>query len=127
VDVFGPANFLTIWPQSDPAKSVIKHNELNSPEGALFGGPIPEKAELAKKASPTLLVTKDAPPFLILHGKKDYVVPWQQSEELDAALKKAGVDSTLVLSETAGHDGTVMGRPNDKLIAEFFDKHLKKK
>jgi len=127
VDIYGPANFLTIWPQSDPDKSVIKHNELNSPEGALFGGPIPEKTEIAKKASPTLNVTKDAPPFLIFHGKKDYVVPWQQSEELDAALRNAGVDSTLLLSETAGHDGKFFQPPYDKTLIEFFEKHLKKK
>jgi acetyl esterase/lipase len=126
VNIFGPANFLTIWPQSDPKTTVIKHNELDSPEGRLFGGPIPEKEELAKKASPSLLVTKDAPPFLILHGKKDRLVPWQQSEELDAALKKAGVESTLMLSETAGHDGTLFAPPYDKAIDEFFAKHLEK-
>lgn len=126
VDVFGPANFLTIWPQSDPKTTVIKHNELDSPEGRLFGGPIPEKTELAKQASPVTYVSKEAPPFLILHGKKDRLVPWQQSEELDAALKKAGVDSTLILVDDAGHDGGVMGGANSRKTAEFFDKHLKK-
>jgi acetyl esterase/lipase len=125
VDVFGPANFLTIWPQSDPKTTVVKHHELDSPEGRLFGGPIPEKTALAKQASPMTYVSKNAPPFLILHGKKDRVVPWQQSEELHEALKKAGADSTLILVDDAGHDGNVAG-PNGKKIAEFFDKHLKK-
>jgi len=124
VDVFGPADFLTIWAQSDPATTVIKHNELDSPEGRLFGGPIPQKAELARHASPVTHVTKDAPPYLILHGKKDRLVPWQQSAELDVYLKRADVESTLILVETAGHDGGVTS-PHGKTIDAFFDRHLK--
>jgi len=124
VDVFGPADFLTIWSQSDPKTTVIKHNELDSPEGRLFGGPIPVKTELARHASPVTHVTKESPPYLILHGKKDRLVPWQQSAELDVYLKKADVESTLILVETAGHDGGVTS-PHGKTIDAFFDRHLK--
>jgi acetyl esterase/lipase len=126
VDVFGPTDFLTIWSQSDPKTTAIKHNEPDSPEGKLFGGAIPEKTELASQASPVMHVTKDAPPFLILHGKKDRLVPWQQSAELDVYLKKADVESTLILVEDAGHDGNVMAGANNQKTIEFFDKHLKK-
>jgi acetyl esterase/lipase len=126
VDIFGPSNFLTIWEQSDPATTAIKHNEPDSPEGKLFGGPIPEKTELARKASPIAHVSKDSPPFLIYHGKKDRLVPWRQSQELHDALKKAGVDSTLYLADEAGHDGGAMG-PHGARMDEFFDKHLKAK
>ena len=126
VDVFGPANFLTIWEQSDPATTVVKHNEPDSPEGKLLGGAIPEKTELAKKVSPVTYVSKASPPFLILHGKKDNVVPWKQSEELHETLKKAGADSTLILVENAGHDGGVIGGANSEKMIEFFEKHLKK-
>lgn len=126
VDVFGPTDFLTIWSQSDPKTTAIKHNEPSAPETPLLGGTIPQKAELAKHASPITHVTKDAPPFLILHGKKDTLVPWQQSAELDVYLKKADVESTLILVEQAGHDGNVMGGDNNQKMSEFFDKHLKK-
>jgi len=124
VDIFGPANFLTIWPQSGP-DTVIKHNELNSPEGRLFGGPIPEKQELAKQASPTTYVCKECPPFLILHGKQDRLVPWKQSQELHEALEKAGATSELILVDDAGHDGKVAG-PNMSKINTFFQKNLGK-
>lgn len=90
---------------------------------ALFGGKVKEKAELAAKASPVTHISKDAPPFLIVHGDEDKVVPLDQSESLNAALKKAGIDVTLHVVKGGGHG---FGGPEiDKLVADFFDKHLK--
>lgn len=48
-------------------------------------------------------VSKDAPPFLIMHGDQDHTVPFRQSESFYAALKKSGVDATLVPMKGAGH------------------------
>jgi dipeptidyl aminopeptidase/acylaminoacyl peptidase len=57
----------------------------------------------AAKASEITYVSKDAPPFLILHGDHDRTVPFNQSELLYAALKKAGVDVTFIPLKAAGH------------------------
>ena len=54
-------------------------------------------------ASPVTHVTPDAPPFLLVHGTKDWLVPYAQSEQLHAALTAAGVDSRLVPVEGAEH------------------------
>ena len=99
IDWFGPADFLHIGEE----KSNRDHNAPDSPESRLIGGPLPGNRDKAAKASPTTYVSKDAPPFLIMHGDQDLEVPFQQSELLADALKKAGVDVTFVPMKGAGH------------------------
>jgi acetyl esterase/lipase len=119
VDWFGP---------TDLTKMGGSHDNPNSPEAKLLGGPVQDNKDKAAKANPIAYVTKDAAPFLILHGDQDKTVPYSQSELLAAALKKAGVEVTLTKVEGAGHGGAQFNTPdNRKLIEEFFDKHLKAK
>jgi acetyl esterase/lipase len=99
VDWFGPTDFLHIG----DAESDIHHTGPDSPESKLIGGPLLENKDKAAKASPITYVSKDAPPFLIMHGDRDRTVPFNQSELLYAALKKAGVDVTFVPMKGAGH------------------------
>jgi acetyl esterase/lipase len=99
VDWFGPTDFLQIG----NAESDLQHNAPDSPESKLIGGPVLENKDKAVKASPISYVSKDAPPFLIMHGDRDRTVPFNQSELLYAALKKAGVDVTFVPMKGAGH------------------------
>ncbi|NIA21583.1 MAG: prolyl oligopeptidase family serine peptidase [Anaerolineaceae bacterium] len=95
----------------------------------MLGGTISQKRELARAASPVSHVTRDDPPFLIVHGDADHVVPYTQSVKLHEALKKAGVDSTLRTVKGAGHgfrNASLTERVAiDRAVAEFFDKHLK--
>ena len=80
-----------------------------------------------KEYSPIEHVTKDDPPFLILHGDADPLVPLGQSEILLEALKKAGVAAELVVIKGGGHGGKGFATPeNQEKIAKFFAKHLKK-
>jgi dipeptidyl aminopeptidase/acylaminoacyl peptidase len=73
-------------------------------------------------------VSKAAAPFLIVHGDEDKTVPLQQSEELNEALKKAGVESTLHVIKGAGHgDPPFRSQAPAELTEEFFAKHLKGK
>jgi len=99
VDWCGPTDFLHIG----DAESDIAHNGPDSPGSRLIGGPLLDNKDRASKASPVAYVSKDAPPFLIMHGDRDRTVPFSQSELLYAALKKAGVDATLVPVKGAGH------------------------
>lgn len=71
-------------------------------------------------------VDKDSAPFLIFHGGNDDLVPMQQSQVLDAALVKAGVESTLKILPGAGHGGPAFVAPeNVKLMADFLARHLR--
>jgi len=118
-DWFGPTDFL----QMSKFPSSMKHDDAGSPESLLVGGAIQENKDKVAKTNPITYVTKDDPPFLIMHGDKDPLVPTNQSELLHDALKKAGVDATFHVVKGAGHG---FGGPElDKMVSEFFDKHLK--
>jgi acetyl esterase/lipase len=118
VDWFGP---------TDVTKMGGSHDGPDSPEARLLGGPVQENKEKAERANPIAYVTKDDPPFLILHGDKDTTVPFSQSELLEEALRKAGLDVTFRPVKGAGHGGREFSsEENRKLVEEFFDKHLKK-
>ncbi len=56
-----------------------------------------------RAASPITYVTKDAPPFLIMHGLADASVPHGQSVLLYEALRDAGRDVTLRLIDGLPH------------------------
>lgn len=117
-DIFGPTDLLHF----DGHGSILVASANDSVVAQLLGGPLATHQELARKASPITYVTKDDPPFLILHGDKDNIVPVDQSERFDAALKKAGVDSTLVVVPGAGHGD--LGPDATLKLVDFFDKHL---
>ncbi|WP_013626478.1 alpha/beta hydrolase [Rubinisphaera brasiliensis] len=115
IDHFGPADIQTMggW-----------HDQPNSPEAKLIGGTVPENPELAKNASPVTYVTANDPPFLIIHGTADPVVPYAQSERLYELLLKAGVDATLIPVTGAGHGGFSSPEVPARMQI-FFDKHLR--
>jgi len=124
VDYFGPTDFLQMEAHRLPNGMV--HNSPDSPESKLIGGPVQENREKAAKANPITYVTKDDPPFLIVHGNTDPLVPHHQSELLEAALKKAGVPVTFYTVKGGGHGG--FKDPNvPRLTREFFEKNLKNK
>jgi len=55
-------------------------------------------------ASPVDQVRPGDPPTFLVHGASDPLVPVSQSEELAAALTRAGVPNRLVVIPGAGHD-----------------------
>jgi acetyl esterase/lipase len=126
VDFFGPTDLTKMGAMAGP-KSKLDHDSPDSPESKLVGGPIQKNKEKAAKANPIEYVSKDDPPFLILHGDMDPLVPLGQSELLLDALKKAKVEAELVVIKNGGHGGAGFAtRENVDKIAAFFDKHLKK-
>jgi acetyl esterase/lipase len=89
----------------------------------LFGGPLNEKAAKIKSASPIYYAHRGCPPFLHLHGTKDPIVNYEsQAVAFHKALKKAGVDSTLVALEGGGHPAAAPEA--DRRMRAFFDRHL---
>jgi len=122
VDYFGPTDFLQMDAHRPPNGMI--HDPADSPESQLVGGAIQENKEMTRRANPVTYVTKDDPPFLIVHGDSDPLVPHHQSELLTSALEKAGVPVTFYTVKGAGH-----GRFSDpkvtELTAEFLAKHLR--
>jgi acetyl esterase/lipase len=82
-----------------------------------------DSSQLLKQISPAHLVTSSTPPFLLIHGDADPVVPLQQSERMLAALKQAGVPAELIVKSGGGHPWFTI-HEEVKVVADWFDKQL---
>ena len=83
---------------------------------------IQEAKEKTWQASPLTHVSKDDAPHLHVHGTKDPLVPFHQSQSYHAALKKVGVESTLIAVKNGGHNAPrVVGENQVRL---FLGRHL---
>lgn len=124
VDYYGPTDFLQMDIQRLP--DGMLHDTPDSPESQLVGGAIQEHPEKVAKANPITYVTENVPPFLIVHGDSDPLVPYQQSLILVEALQKVGADVTFYTVAGGGH-----GRFTDphvpQLTKAFLTKHTHSK
>ena len=78
---------------------------------------------MARSASPVSYVTPDDPPFLIIHGTADPLVPFDQSRRLHEALRRAGVEALFIPVTEGGHGG-FRSPELQRRIGRFLDKHL---
>jgi acetyl esterase/lipase len=80
------------------------------------------------EASPVTYVSADDPPFLMVHGDADTRVFFKQSEVLEAALRKAGVQVKLLRVPSGGHGPKFDGanNPPDYIgeMIHWLDQHL---
>ena len=122
VDYFGPTDFLQMDAHRLPDGLV--HDLSTSPESKLIGAPIQEAKAQVARANPITYVSRDDPPFLLVHGDQDKLVPHHQSVLLHEALKKAGVTASLYTVSGGGHGG--FKDPNlDPMVEAFFARHLR--
>jgi acetyl esterase/lipase len=120
-DWFGPTDFLKMG--NFPGQ--IDHNSPESPESLLLGGSIQTRRAAAERANPIAYITKNAPPFLIMHADNDPLVPFNQSQLLFNALQQSKVEASLVVVPGGGHGGPLFSSP-DMLdqVRKFFEKKL---
>lgn len=111
-DGCGPVD-LYKWKNQNPTGAMLSN---------LFGGLSGKYKEAMDSASPIKHISKDTPPFLIVHGDKDEVVSVKQSQAFADALKAAGVEVNLIIVKGGPHGAGV----DMKIIEDFFDKYLKK-
>ena len=125
-DYFGPTDF-PYWVEEVKKKGfTLEQLEAQHAGGViskLLGGKFSEKMDVAKQASPTTYIDKSDPPVFIGHGEKDQLVPLSQSQVFYDALKKEGVEVTLHVVKGQGHG--FRDPETDKMVADFFDKHLR--
>jgi len=94
----------------------------------LFGTTCEASPETCRRASPIAHVSPDDPPFMLVHGTLDPVVPFEQSVSMEHALQTAGVEVELVPIEGAGHGWPIdspFGEQALTQVAAFFERHLK--
>jgi len=123
VDWFGPTNFQSM----DSCGSEMVHDAPDSPESILIGGPIQDNDDLCALASPISYIDPNDPPFLILHGDADPLVPHCQSEMLFKGLQEAGVSSQIVIVPQAAHGPGLFTEKYFRMMTDFFLTELKRK
>jgi len=111
----GPADFL--------ARKQFEGGRRPNAVDQLLGGRIEERQDLARQASPITYATDDDPPFLLVHGDADRIVPYEQAVTFRDALKKSGVDVTLLTIQGGGHG--IGGPEVMRRVHLFFDRHLR--
>ena len=90
----------------------------------------PESGEVSlyRQASPTSHVTADDPPFLLVHGDADLIVPFSQSEIFQAALDRSDVTVELIRVPGGGHSSRLRIPDAPDYIGamvDLFDRHLR--
>lgn len=126
VDLYGPTDLLAMDAQKLPCYPGLSANASYMPPSLLMGCAIQSCQEKTMTANPITYVTPDDPPFLIMQGQADCLVPRQQSQLLYDALRASGVNATLVLLPTAGHaDDQFDDAPNAAIVDAFLDRTLK--
>lgn len=99
--------------QSEPERFI---NEL-------LGGTPEELPQLAHEASPIFYISKDDPPFLVVHSIEDPVVPFEQSNEFVKKLEADGVKVKFIKVNSNNHMPMTDGNLN--AVYEFFKESLK--
>jgi acetyl esterase/lipase len=127
IDFFGPTDFLAMDDGASSCQTPLMHRAPNSPESQLLGCNLEDCPEdKAKASNPITYISRDTPPFLILHGKADCQVPHSQSQRLYDALRATGVKADLHLLPGVGHgDQRFMTPETDKWVGEFLDSVLR--
>lgn len=97
-------------------------------ESLLLGKNVMLEPEEALKISPVSLVTNDAPPFMIIHGDNDNLVPFAHGKALHDKLEAAGADVKLLVIEGADHaDMPFFQEEIWQRIIDFFKEKLERK
>ncbi|MFE1625201.1 alpha/beta hydrolase fold domain-containing protein [Brevibacillus reuszeri] len=114
----------TLSGPTDLSKMGGWHDHPNSPDARLFGiETLTENIELVSRANPMRYIHKKTPPFFIVHGDADSIVPINQSELLYKALD----DVSFLRIKGADH-GLIGGNMSmDEIlnsILAFFQKQL---
>ena len=123
VDYYGPSDISRM--NEEP--SVQDHRAADSPEGLLIGGvDVLDNPELANQ---TVLMThigegRTLPPFLVIHGSKDRLVPFGQSVMLVEALRAAGQNVTFYKLAAADHADPSFWKPATlDLVVDFIERN----
>jgi len=123
VDLYGPSDFADGKTNFNKAAIALVKEAFGAKSA---------NDSILKRASPVTYVSAQAPPFLILHGDRDGLVPLEQSAELNEKLKAAGVSSTFIVITNFSHGFTPFGLKSSptsvelsKMVADFFDKNLR--
>ena len=103
VDFYGPSDISQV--NNKPRDPFVVADKSRIPEDILFGGCVAEHPELAEPGNPLNYIKEGTPlpPFLVVHGDEDPVVPFNQSVLTVQKLQKTGHAVHFCKVTGAGH------------------------
>jgi acetyl esterase/lipase len=116
VDLYGPTDFLEM--DSHACKpntgcvSAIQHDAPDSPESQVMGCPIQTCRDKVERANPITYVSQDDPPFLVMHGEDDSLVPYHQSVLMFEALRRDCNDVAFWSLPGHNHEHSYLADPS---------------
>jgi len=115
-DWYGPTDLLKINAQMPDGAG--NYDDPGSPVSLLLGGPAPRNRKKARQANPIKYVTWGAPPFFIMHGDVDDIVPIEQSSQGRGAVHRGrgrrSRGRRLFHARAAGRGAPVLRPPSEK-------------
>ncbi|BCZ16982.1 alpha/beta hydrolase [Helicobacter sp. NHP19-003] len=130
VDFYGPIDFKVMDAQfkqgGQPSHRKHPVNAPNSAESLYMGVAITKIPYLVEFANPTSYISKNTPPFFIMNGSKDPIVPTQQSVLFAKALQNVlGKDKVIYVQlRGAGHGGPAFENTKNLALVFAFLKKL---
>ena len=121
VDCFGPSDLKNMFPDDVTGSFDAGAKALFM---AVAGNNDPIAVEKVMSPINHVVNGKKYPPFLLLHGDADPVVPFSQSESMFKRLIDAGAEAELVRVEGAEHEGTFWSKELWDIIIDFLKKNL---
>ena len=118
VDWFGPVDMARM----ENCETV---KDANSPEAALIGGNPADNMDKITLCSPFSYVSKNCPPFMVIHGDADNVVPYCQSVYFSEELKKDGKLEEFITVPGGQHGPVTFNEESFKKMTDFFIKEAK--
>lgn len=124
VDFYGVSDLTTMG----RFPSWIEHDAEGSPGSLMLGGSPLSLREKAVAHSPVtyIKVDRQLPPFLLVHGELDVIVPFNQSVELYEALRVAGKDVLFYKVEDGNHGWQFWSPRLMQIVVDFLDERLKR-
>ena len=129
VECFGPADVPGLFnglKELAEAQGIADQLENNPLMTGLFGADPAEQQRRMSAMNPAEKVVpgKDYPPFLLIHGTVDPVVPYSQSEDMARRLCAADVHTEMICVEGAEHEGTFWSQQLLDMIADYLQRTL---
>jgi acetyl esterase/lipase len=115
---------IAMAPVTDLTRS-FPNADIEAMRGAGFG------EDNIVQASPITHITPDDPPFLLIHGERDELVPYEQSQLMYDRLVQSNVPAQLVIVQRANHSlsapdssATPTFDEINQIILNFLAEHL---
>ncbi|MCM8535970.1 MAG: prolyl oligopeptidase family serine peptidase [Lentisphaeraceae bacterium] len=129
VSVAGYANYTSRWCSLDDGGTAYGIFSLMTSWGSVLMGSPMKKPQNFIDHSPIFKMDQVRTPLLLLHGRMDQAVPYEQSDEVFVALRASQQKVEYALYEGEGHSPADWTFPHQldasKRLLKFFKTHLK--